>query len=412
MALNTIASTVISIDTKGMIEYWNINTYLTPSIPTISYKYKTETGLYDLAKSRTIPCSLTVASKGRYFATFSRDKQIRLFEFSSGKLLLKYDESVDIYTSNNTQYDELELGRKKALERELESNIDYLSLCNIVFDESNLFLLFATLRGIKVISIDTNRIVRIIGQKERAERFLSLALYQGVPIVDQQLLLSRQESASNSNVSSSIQKTSEEILEETNKPDPTIFCTSFKRRRFYCFSNREPDESTELRDKFNELPTEEERVQTIEQTKSALPSEAILHTTFGDIVIKLFAQECPKSVENFTTHISNKYYDNLIFHRVIKGFMIQTGDPLGDGTGGESIWGKEFEDEFVRTLRHDRPFTVSMANAGPNTNGSQVSTDTFFTIVCIVLTTCYLVFHYDCANTMVRQQTYGLWASC
>jgi len=51
--------------------------------------------------------------------------------------------------------------------------------------------------------------------------------------------------------------------------------------------------------------------------------------------------------------------------------MIQTGDPLGDGTGGESIWGEEFEDEFVSGLRHDRPFTVSMANAGPNTNGSQ-----------------------------------------
>ena len=71
------------------------------------------------------------------------------------------------------------------------------------------------------------------------------------------------------------------------------------------------------------------------------------------------------------THARNGYYNNVIFHRVIKGFMIQTGDPLGNGTGGESIWGGDFEDEFVRTLRHDRPFTVSMANSGPNTNGSQ-----------------------------------------
>ena len=72
----------------------------------------------------------------------------------------------------------------------------------------------------------------------------------------------------------------------------------------------------------------------------------ILHTSYGDMHIKLYPEECPKTVENFTTHCRNGYYDNLIFHRVIKGFMIQTGDPLGDGTGGQSIWGGEFEDEF------------------------------------------------------------------
>ena len=72
----------------------------------------------------------------------------------------------------------------------------------------------------------------------------------------------------------------------------------------------------------------------------------VFHTSMGDIHFKLYPEECPKTVENFTTHCRNGYYDNLIFHRVIKGFMVQTGDPLGDGTGGQSIWGREFEDEF------------------------------------------------------------------
>ena len=91
----------------------------------------------------------------------------------------------------------------------------------------------------------------------------------------------------------------------------------------------------------------------------------------GDISIKLFSEDCPRTVENFVTHAEKGYFDNLIFHRVIRNFMIQSGDPIGDGTGGESIWGGEFEDEIRSHLKHDRPFTLSMANAGPNTNGSQ-----------------------------------------
>jgi peptidyl-prolyl cis-trans isomerase B (cyclophilin B) len=97
---------------------------------------------------------------------------------------------------------------------------------------------------------------------------------------------------------------------------------------------------------------------------------AIMHTTMGDIKIKLFPDKTPKTFENFTTHSKNGYYDGLIFHRVIKDFMIQGGDPMGTGIGGESIWGTKFEDEFSPEL-HNLRGALSMANAGPNTNGSQ-----------------------------------------
>ena len=97
---------------------------------------------------------------------------------------------------------------------------------------------------------------------------------------------------------------------------------------------------------------------------------AIMKTNMGEIKIKLFPEFAPKTFENFTTHAKNGYYDGLIFHRVIKDFMIQGGDPTGTGCGGESIWGRSFEDEFTGEL-HNLRGALSMANAGPNTNGSQ-----------------------------------------
>ncbi|HIW72779.1 MAG TPA: peptidylprolyl isomerase [Firmicutes bacterium] len=97
---------------------------------------------------------------------------------------------------------------------------------------------------------------------------------------------------------------------------------------------------------------------------------AILHTSMGRISVRLFPDKTPKTFENFTTHAKNGYYDGLIFHRVIRDFMIQGGDPNGTGTGGESIWGRSFEDEPDIELRNYRG-ALSMANAGPNTNGSQ-----------------------------------------
>lgn len=95
-----------------------------------------------------------------------------------------------------------------------------------------------------------------------------------------------------------------------------------------------------------------------------------LHTSMGDIKMMLFPQAAPKAVENFVQHCKDGYYDGVTFHRVIEDFMIQGGDPKGDGTGGESIWGESFEDEFSDNLYNFRG-AVSMANAGYSTNGSQ-----------------------------------------
>lgn len=108
------------------------------------------------------------------------------------------------------------------------------------------------------------------------------------------------------------------------------------------------------------------------QTKKTEANDtiAIMHTNKGDIKIKLFVNDAPKATENFITHAKNGYYNGLIFHRVIKDFMIQGGDPTGTGCGGESIWGVNFEDEFTPNLHNIRG-ALSMANAGPNTNGSQ-----------------------------------------
>lgn len=97
---------------------------------------------------------------------------------------------------------------------------------------------------------------------------------------------------------------------------------------------------------------------------------AVMKTNHGDLKIMLFPEVAPKAVENFVTHAKNGYYDGLIFHRVIKDFMIQGGDPQGMGFGGESIWGEPFADEFSLEALNFKG-ALSMANSGPNTNGSQ-----------------------------------------
>lgn len=118
-----------------------------------------------------------------------------------------------------------------------------------------------------------------------------------------------------------------------------------------------------------EKKTEPKLVQLDDKVEKGQPV-ATIETTEGTVKIKLFQKEAPKAVENFVTHAKDGYYDGLLFHRVIDNFMIQSGDPKGDGTGGESIWKKPFKNEISNNLYHFRG-ALAMANAGPDTNGSQ-----------------------------------------
>ena len=97
----------------------------------------------------------------------------------------------------------------------------------------------------------------------------------------------------------------------------------------------------------------------------------VLETNQGNIELTLFADKAPKTVENFVGLVKKGYYNGLIFHRVIKGFMIQGGDPTGTGSGGTSLWGGDFADEISPDLVFDKQGILAMANRGPDTNGSQ-----------------------------------------
>ena len=127
-----------------------------------------------------------------------------------------------------------------------------------------------------------------------------------------------------------------------DQADPTIFASSFEKRRFYLFSRREPDlGSKKDRDAIIGKDMTEEDIRKEEQQAPAkfMAKRVVLRTNMGDIELELWPNVAPLAVENFSHLCKTGYYDNVIFHRVIKNFMIQTGDPTGTGYGGESMWG-------------------------------------------------------------------------
>ncbi|OMJ18994.1 Peptidyl-prolyl cis-trans isomerase cyp15 [Smittium culicis] len=356
IAFNNKYNTIISADDKGLFEYWEIKDNKPSLIPDgLPWKFKTQTDLYSFQKSKTIPFCLNFSRDFQSFVTISTDNHIRVFDFLTAKIIADIDESISSVKIVDG-IDEMEFGRRLAVERELQRSFDIYKHSTALFDDSGSFLIYPSIFGIKIYDLSSNSLSRLIGLPE-PHRFISIALWQ------------QQSPDKVRNIDTAA---SDNPLLQSSFNDPTLFCTAYRQNRFYLFSSKSDSSADDFdRDVFNEKPSLEDQKLAVTAAESVTAESAIIRTTKGDIHIQLFPSLTPKTVENFVGLSLKGYYNNVIFHRVIKDFMIQTGDPLGDGTGGESIWGSEFQDEFTPSLSHDKPFTVSMANAGPNTNGSQ-----------------------------------------
>jgi len=354
----------ISADRSGMVEYWAgaARDFAFPRAA--KFQSKLDTDLYEFAKHKTFPLNITVSGSGDSWVSMGQDRKIRLFKLLTGKQMFVIDESLAHYTQLQQVKQvmpAMEFGKKVSVEKEI-AKAGCAKFGNILFDESGNFLVYSSLLGIKLVNTVTHKVSRLLGQREHL-RPLALALFQGRP----------RSLAGTANTVESEASDNPGLAD--NGTDPTLVTSAYKKSRFYLFTDRCSKDVNTVdndRDVYNEKPSKEDIIAATEEVGTPrLYQSATIHTTVGDIHVDLFPKECPKTVENFCVHARNGYFNGHIFHRVIKQFMVQTGDPLGTGSGGESIWGGEFEDEFSPKLRHDRPYTLSMANAGPNTNGSQ-----------------------------------------
>lgn len=373
LRFNSKFKTIVSADENGTVEYWrlthNINASGFVKLPFNNNDQSagsTNTCFNEFKHTASIRLHhINFSQDGKFFITTSSDRKIRIFRFKTGELVRTYDETLERIeeTQKNKQImSRVDFVRTMSIERGLEA---HLHNENAIFDQTGNFVLFPSMFGVKVYNWKTNHLIRSLGKEETNFRPLCISLFQG-------LIFEKP-----------VRKFNVESL-ESGVSDPMLFCTAYNKNRFYCFSHRYFEEDTaegengeiiKDRDIFNEKPKREEIMSAveleIENSGSKTFENGIIHTTMGDIHIKLFPKQAPKTCENFCVHSKNSYYNNHIFHRVIKKFMIQTGDPTGTGTGGESIWSDDFEDEFCDEFSHGTPFMLSMANRGPNTNGSQ-----------------------------------------
>lgn len=290
-----------------MIEYWQPSGDFQK--PNEVFEFKSKTDLYDFKKSKSVPSCITFSKDGDKFATQSfPDRQIRVFSFGTGKCLKKYDESIALITEHQQssdspfKLDTMTFGARLTADKELEKTTAALPSANVIFDESGNFIIYATMNGIKVVNIVTNMMVRLLGKDEN-HRFTNLALYQGAP--------KRKE------VTNLVMAASENpLLADAEAIDPILFATAFRKSRFFMFTIGQ-EETKGDRDVYNEKPIRDDRISATDAKPSQTGTSAVLHTTLGDIFIKLFPNAAPRAVENFATLSNSGYYDGTIFHRVI-----------------------------------------------------------------------------------------------
>ena len=304
----------------------------------MEYASKLDTDLYALAKKKTY--ALSISMSHNYFVLYGADYKVRIYQLSTGKVLVRYDERLDVYGSRFSTYgmDSIEYGKRAATEREMmdQQEQNLLPTSQLAqLDPSERYLLIVTMVGIKLIDWKKNKVAKIIGKADASQlRFVSCCLCLGDAKMNQQMQLARSSGSSTA------------VGDKIQTDDSLIIALAYQQRRFYVFSHVDPLEDQKdsgsndnimTRDVWNEAPSAQDRLLGSEgghqrggASQAASFTKAILRTTMGDIHIKLFS-EVPKTIENFCGHARSGYYDNVIFHRVIQGFMIQTGDPLGDG---------------------------------------------------------------------------------
>ncbi|KAI6179310.1 Cyclophilin-type peptidyl-prolyl cis-trans isomerase-15 [Aphelenchoides besseyi] len=361
--------TTVSVDTMGMIEFWSgpKSDYEFPE-DKFEWKTKMDTDLYEYAKIQQPPNCLVFNPNGETFCYDGKRSSNSCIQHTNGK-------NYQNHRRKSHGLPTMEWNRRVALEKELNKSEAAFQHLKFTFDFSGNFLIYPTPLGISVFNLVTEEVVREIGKGENA-RFLAVSLCRALP--DSRELL--QGAATSIEI-----ETADNPNLRRSEPDPMLIACAYNKPRFYIFTNAEPylseddEDGQSNRDVYNEKPLKEEAITAVEDDapQSRLCDKATIHTSYGDIHVELYPDKCPRTVENFCTLARRGYYNSLLFHRVIKAFMIQTGDPTGKGTGGTSIYGHDFEDEFHPMLKHNKPYCLSMANAGPNSNGSQF----FITVV-------------------------------